>query len=225
VPNETIPLAPLSYSDNIESTSYQLRPQKAPAGRVRVEIRQSPERKIQPVQPGVSDLTFEDTLSTAYLESKAYADVPDLLTGLHNMENTLIAQDINNSFKERPNLSLKFVDRDGHFRSYLLAYEGTYQDTEEPCIYISDFASDRQSQSAGFVLREFCQRYRENYLNKGRALPIYADMRESTSYKLISENQRLLERFIGAKINIEEIDSYSNDNGETMHIVKMTAVR
>jgi len=222
VPNETIPLAPLSYSDNIESTSYQLRPKKAPAGRVKLEIRQLPDRKIDPVPSGVSDLTYADTLSTAFLESKAYKDAQDLLTGLHNMENALIAKDINNSFKERPNLSLKFVDRDGHFRSYILAYQGVYEETGEPCIYISDFASDRQTSSAGFVLKHFCQRYKENYLDQNNTLPIFAEMRESTSYKLITDNKEMIEGFLGATINIEEIDSYSRGDGEKIHVVKIT---
>jgi len=222
VPNETIPLAPLSYSDNIESTSYQLRPEKAPAGRVKVEIRQLPDRKVDPVPSGVYDLTYADTLSTAFLESKAYKDAQDLLTGLHNMENTLIAKDINNSFKKRPNLSLKFVDRDGHFRSYILAYQGVYKETGEPCIYISDFASDRQTSSAGFVLKHFCQRYKENYLDQNNTLPIFAEMRESTSYKLITDNKEMIEGFLGATINIEEIDSYSRGDGEKIHVVKIT---
>lgn len=224
VPNETLPVAPLSYSDNTGLESYQLVPAFAEAGRCRAEIKiPLTTSNIMQKEKGVQDLTYLDTLSTAYLESKVYSDAKDLLTGLSNMENALIAKDVNNSAKNRPNLSLKYVDQEGVFRSYILAYEGKWRKGNEPCIYISDFASDKDSNSAGFVLRQFCQRYKEAYLDQGKKLPIYAEMRESTSYQLIMKNLPLLERWLNSKIKLEEIETETRENGEKMHVVKIMA--
>ena len=226
VRNETVPAAPLSYSDNTHSSSYQLTPQLASSGRVHIETKiPGSANEMLRKTTGVSELTYLDTLPTAYLESKVYQDAADLLSGLHDMENALIAVGINNSVKNRVNLSLKYVDTDGKFRSYILAYEGKWRENGEACIYISDFASDQKSSSAGFVLRQFCKRYRENYLEKGNPLPIYAEMRESTSYRLITDekNKDSIKEWLGVKeIEVDEIDSYSIDNGEIMHVVKLS---
>lgn len=115
---------------------------------------------------------------------------------------------------------------------YLIAYEGKVNDEHEsdlsefmnqPFIYISDIAtdiSDKGTNSAGLnLLRGFIQLYKQNYFDIGNPLPIFAQMRESTSYKIIERGllNRLV-RGIGVEFEIEELAPYEvGDN--TMHPV------
>lgn len=56
----------------------------------------------------------------------------------------------------------------------------------EPCIYVADIATDREHRMAGGRLMQgFIELYKQNYIDKGNAMPIFAQTRESTSYHLI----------------------------------------
>src|SRR5581483_4972764 len=131
---------------------------------------------------GVAPLTFEDSLSVAYLEGKAYANNDTLIQHLHNMENGLIGMGITNTLKHRPNMSIKYTKGDSKFAGYIFAYEGVATGTDVngytgPLVYISDIAtdtSDRGDRIGIQLMKEFIERYRQNYVQGNNPVPIFA---------------------------------------------------
>lgn len=229
VSNESVPVSPLSYSDNIASTSYQLVPAPVLTGKAKVyRLNEIVPTRDYTQNTGISSLTFEDTLATAYLEGKVYEAAEGLREGLHNMQNALIAKDISNSHKNRPELSLKYIDNNGSLKAYLLAYEGVWKEESnntdqhnEPCIYISDFASEKHSQLAsGRVLNHFLALYKQHYLDTGNPLPLYAYTREGTSYDLLKKNLEAISNKLGGHLTLTELGT-SNVGQDIMHTVKM----
>ena len=208
--NTYVPQAPVGYSDKTGEEVYIL-----PLGTEHTET----EKK----ETGISPLTFEDSLKVAYLESKAYRDNETLIESLFALENALIAKDINNEMKNRPNLSTKYADSTGRMRGYLLAYEGTITDghnhdyENKPCIYISDLASDRENTlTGGRLIKEFAKQYKEHYLDKNNPLPIYAQARETTSYRIIKKQIDNLAKQTGTEFELIELPTYEQGD-DTMH--------
>jgi len=237
-PNTFVPLAPVGYSDKTEDEVYTLdltkSKQKLKRKITASEVAESPQTKLLDIK-GLSYLTFQDTLAVAYLEGKAYSDNESLMEYLHNVENCLIAKDINNAAKGRQNMSLKYIDSEGRMRSYITAYEGEFgagyqedydeEETEneellgERIIYIEDFASDRKSPlAAGSLLKGFAELYKRNYLEKGDLVPIYAQAREQTSYVLIQRNLKNIAESIGVDFELEELEPYE-EGPDIMHPV------
>lgn len=244
--NTFVPLAPVAYTDNAGSQCYVLRiggsESKKPI-EIKKKINEIKLEKSQNLEPeaklprSIRYLTFYDTLPVAYIEGKAYSENESLIEYLHNMENALIAKDVNNEAKNRPNISLKYVDSSGKTKGYILAYEGRKNETdhgydeedeeieahsteqEEPVIYISDLATDKTSKLAGGeLILAFTQLYKENYLDKNKFVPLYAQMREQTSYAIIKKQIEKLSAKIGVEFNFEEIGTYKVGN-DTMHEV------
>ena len=210
--NTYVPQAPVGYSDKTGEEVYIL-----PLGTEHTET----EKK----ETGISPLTFEDSLKVAYLESKAYKDNETLIESLFALENALIAKDINNEMKNRPNLSTKYADSTGRMRGYLLAYEGTITDghnhdyENKPCIYISDLASDRENTlTGGRLIKEFAKQYKEHYLDKNNPLPIYAQARETTSYRIIKKQIDNLAKQTGTEFELIELPTYEQGD-DTMYPV------
>lgn len=228
-PNTFAPLAPVGYSDKTHPTVYELN-LTGELPHVEKEILESaplPATASVPVPEirGVEYLDFQDTLATAYLEGKAYSDNESLVVYLHNIENGLIAKDINNTTKDRPNMSLKYVDDQGKMRGYLLAYEGKITDAGagpligERALYISDLASDQQSRRAGgSLIKAFAALYKQNYLAKDNYLPLYVQARETTSYRIIQRQIEGISQDLGIEIELEELPTYQAGE-DTMHPV------
>ncbi len=233
-PNTFVPQAPVGYTDKSHAEVLSLsltEPQKMPLRVLKVEDNQVANR-IQPqasIVPGITPLTFEDTLPLAYVEGEVFQDSPSLRQGLHNMENELIAKDINNADKGRPNLSLKYADPEGKMKGYLLAYEGKapLNGSEQPIIYIGDYTNAGRTGPTGanvisFVggklLLEFGRLYKENYLDKGKMMPIYTNARDQTSYSLLTKQIDALGRKIGYRLKMQEVGSYQAGT-DTMHNV------
>ena len=245
VPNKSVPVAPVSYSDNIESTSLSLKPEISTNGQIEsATLLAKGDFSEKQINPGVSPLTFEDTLPTAYLEGKVYGGT-DLFSGLHNMENGLIAKDINNSAKNRPEMSFKYLGTDNTLEAYILAYQGIWGagrdrlersdwddegymrvgeadykgKSEEPCIYISDYASRGEKPiAAGKILNQFVNTYKEQYIDRGNALPIYCQAREGSSYEIITKQLPRFAEKLGVKLTLEEVSQEETDGG-IMHTV------
>ncbi|MCC6221575.1 MAG: hypothetical protein IT291_10085 [Deltaproteobacteria bacterium] len=234
--NNFIPLAPVGYSDKVDADVYELKLDgRASSSRVRTVASDldTPERsglnnKSVGVA-GVSALSFTDALPVSYIEGKDYHDNRSLIEYLHNMENGLIAVAINNTQKERPNLSVKYTDPEGRMRGYLFAYEGKMGDSsyddgdsfgkQEPVVYVADFAVVEDSKlAAGKMLNAFTNLYNENYLKRGKVIPIYASMRERTSYKIMQRHLDRIANDIGIKFEVEEIGSNTIEN-DNMHQV------
>jgi hypothetical protein len=195
------------------------------------EVKELPvEKRKEPPLPnikGLRYLTFEDALKTGYLEGTGYRDDQEWISGLANMENGLIAKDINNAAKNRPNMSLKYVDETGRMRGYVLAWEGRLSEEHvqrhaaelfgQPCIYISDIATDRDNRLAGGkLIQGFVELYKQNYLNQGRTIPIFAQARESTTYQIIKKQLDKLGKEAGFHVELLELPPYKVGH-DTMH--------
>lgn len=233
--NTFLPEAPVGYSDNIKNQAYLLDlTKKRRTGLVlkkeiapEVDCREKQDESHLP--KGVKFLTYRDSLAVAYIEGKAYAENESLIQNLHNMENALIAKDVNNQAKKRTNLSFKYIDDKGKIHGYLLAYEGVksdsgggYHETEnspEKVIYVSDLASDGQSKkTGGSLMLAFAKQYQERYLAKDNPLPIYMQLRDSTSYPIIIKQFENLTRGTNYTCRLNETGQYQHGN-DTMHEV------
>ena len=139
------------------------------------------------------------------------------------MENALIAKDVNNVAKGRPNISLKYVDNQGKMRGYILAYEGRSDQRNEELVYVSDLASDGAMRAGGSLILGFAKLYKSEYIDKGRFLPIMAQLREQTSYAIILKQLQKLTADTGREFVMEEMGSYQV-GGDTMHEVLIRPV-
>ncbi len=237
VPNTTVPEAPVGCSDKMHEQCHRLSLKPDPAAKFAVlkkEVTAAAEISRDAAKRGqekknVSPLTFEDTMAAAYIEGKAYAGNSSLMEYLWKIENTLIAKDINNAAKNRPNMSFKY-EHDGKMRGYLIAYEGKLgasqevEDSEEdveaeglaggePIIYVADLAVAEPGTLGGgragaSLVGSFVERYGEEYLRKGNFIPIFALAREQTSYKLILDMLSRYKGELGVEFSLEEGEPY-----------------
>jgi hypothetical protein len=221
--NIFVPLAPVSYSDKLGSKVdvIVLNDDSQTAGVEVVSERITTKEQFdygEDLPRRILPLTYQDSLLAAHLESKAYSDKSQI-EGLSAMENSLIAKDINNAIKGRPNMSFKIGNA-----GYILAYEGdfstTTDDDDSPTehgIYIEDLAADPESRlSGGSLIIAFLDQYKKHYIDTDNPLPIFAQMRESTSYPLIKTHLDGLSKRLGVKIEMEELGEYQY-GGDTMH--------
>jgi RNase P subunit RPR2 len=238
--NTFIPQAPVSYSDKTGEDVYTLDLRNEEDLNLilnkavkETEVEAQVEVSIPNIK-GLDYLTFEDTLKASYLEGKAYSDNQGLMQFLANMENSLIAKDINNAAKDRPNMSLKYIDEAGRIRGYMLSWEGYLADTYvqdniedlsyEPCIYIMDLATDLESSMAGGrLIQGFIELYQQNYLDKGNLMPIFTQAREATSYKIIKRQLDRLGQSTGFTFELVELPTYKVGN-DIMHPVIISPV-
>ncbi len=230
IPNNFIPAAPVSYSDKTHRKVFQLIPETSSTIQKTVREKPEPELEIEfdttTSITGIDSLTFEDSLAVAFIEGKAYRENEDLMKYIHNMENGLIAKDINNVSKNRPNMSLKYVGEDKKIRGYMLAYEGRGEEDQlkdQPVIYISDLAADLKKKGVGGALiRGFFELYKRHYVdNKDRwegdkPIPIFFEAREKTSYAIIRKNLGKYAQELELNLEMEELDTYQQGN-DTMH--------
>ena len=241
--NTFAPQAPVSYSDKTGPNVYMLdlTSEKGLDLIWQKDIKESEVRKrtevALPKIKGLGYLTFEDTLKVGYIEGKAYSDNQSLMQFLFNVENGLIAKDINNSAKDRPNMSLKYTDGNGQMRGYLLSWEGKLADENvennaeeffgQPCVYIIDVASDKENRMAGGrLIQGFAELYKRNYLDKGNAVPIFAQAREATSYQIVKQQLNKLGKDAGFNFELVELPTYEVGE-DVMHpiIIRPTSTR
>ncbi len=235
IQNTFVPTIPPGYSDNTGEEAFELtfddyqNSLEAEATEQTVlNIPNSQEQQPTPSIRGVRLLTAKDTIRVAYMEGKIYADNESLIQYIHRIGNELIAKDINNQHKNRPNLSLIAEDRSGNALGYLIAYEGVTHktdddqvahDSEEPrrAIYVSDLASQNKT-AGGSLIKAFQTMIEENYLKNGDLIPIIAEARETTSYPLIQRHLNRLGKKYGVQYEMREVDQRT-EGGDTMHVV------
>ncbi len=239
--NTFIPQAPVSYSDKLGNEVLVLDlSQKVDAKSfIEKSIGALPPEKqedaVMPSTPGITFLTFEDTLKVAMLEGKAYADNASLMQHLHNMENALIAKDISNAAKDRPNMSIKYEDGEGRTRGYLMAWEGTFSDEivasehedwkGSSCIYISDLATDLEGNIAGGkLIQGFLELYKNYYLDEERLIPLYFHAREQTSYRILQKQLTRIGASTGIDFEVVELSPYTSGD-DTMHPVILLPIK
>lgn len=228
-PNTFAACTPSGYSDNLGAVAHTIAPQQAgpDVKREILDVEPIASRKEPPVGVrGVERLDFRDALRVAVLEGKGYSDNPSLMTHAHNMQNGLVAKDINNVRKKRVNMSFKYNDKNGKMRGYLLAYEGKYgctagEDDEVPdcgsvqrgdqVLYVSDLASDREDIYCGTrLIQAFTKEYKEHFLDKKNPIPVILEAREQTSYRILVKKlpKILKEAGIEDQVVREEPETY-----------------
>lgn len=233
IDNTFIPITPVAYSDNYGTDVYELplveksNLSQLPDYGILQKVENS---SLYPDLPkGVSYLNAHDTLRVSYMEGKVYAENESLIQYIHRIGNELTAKDINNSFKNRPNLSLKIEDDKGAMLGYLIAYEGVESKnivTDEKVIYISDLAADTSKSkiAGGKLIKAFEVLIKREYLEKNKPIPIIAEARESTSYKIIQKQLNDLGNQYGYKYELEENGSYQSGK-DKMYNIKLIPIK
>ncbi len=226
-PNTFIPLAPMSYSDNLGAECLELMPKRVPQlVRARVDGFEAPARAWKGHESGISNITFRDCLPIARLEGKTYADNPEIREYLHTIQNTTLGVQIANSFFGAPTLMLKSVNSGGVLNGYLMAYEGLGETAAQPIVYVRDFAANTEETLSSVpqrLLKEFFTRYRHAYLEpeaEVRAPKIALEAREDTSYRLLLRKKEQFEGYLGCKFNIVETRTYTQGS-YTMHALEL----
>ena len=221
--NTYIPLAPVSYSDNIGENSYVFEPRAVESPSWSIQTKQLPSTHIlapESRSKHVSEVTYRDALSIAYLEGKIYSDNENLQAHMHAIQNGIIAKDIANAHFNRSNLSLKYRDTAGELKGYILAYEGVLEESstdQERVIFVADLAfTERKSASAGKLILSFLERYKKNYIDSGKPLPIFVEAREGTSYDLLQKQMPNFAKRLGVELEIIETHTYEIGN-DVMH--------
>lgn len=233
IENTFVPEAPVGYSDNLRNESMlldlTLKNIKSIIASKRTIIQEKktirPEQTDAQLPKGISDLTFQDSIKVAYIEGKAYKDNEKLIEYLHNMENALIAKDVNNAIKDRPNMSFKYTGEDKKMHGYILAYEGKMNKNDsnsESIVYVSDLASDGNLRAGGSLILGFVDAYKKNYIDKSNTIPIFAQFREQTSYQIIMKQLDKLSKETGVQFEADELGTYQVGN-DTMHQVIIRA--
>ncbi len=226
--NTFSPMVPLSYSDKTGPQVCMVTPEKLVEDRHKTVIEHAkPDNPtLRPIATaGVSHLVPKDTIPTAYLEERIYHDNATLVMHLHNIENGLIGVGANNIRKDKPHLCFKCRDKTGRMTGYMIAYEGVLSnehakvgvDSElegKPAVYIADMAGEGRVAGAALT-QEFIAQYSTEYLAKGVMMPIYAETRESTSYRtMLSRLKRSAPK--GVLFDLREFPTYKAGK-DTMH--------
>lgn len=241
--NNFVPQAPVSYSDKLADKVHTLdltRPLQRSFQREVVHRERSESRVSHFVSSarGISLLTAEDSLAIAYLEGKIYADNPSLMQYLHNLENGLIGMQINDAYNKLPSMAIKYANQSGEIKGYMFAFEGKvetdsqydYDDDDEfnygeRVVYVMDLAADKSDLMAGGrLISSFIEMYQKNYLEKNDLIPIYAEARETTSYKIIVKQMNKIGEKLGISFELEEVKK-EDRNSDVMHNVMIRPVK
>jgi len=238
-PNTYVPLSPVSYSDKLKRNvgGFDLKDQKIPSyvETTSIQKNRKPEHKELDIKvDGIEYLTFKDTLEISYIEGKAYTwEAKTLIEWMSNLENSLIAKDINNVAKSRSNMSFKYLNQENKVTGYLLAYEGkdgvssdSYDDYDyddydydneyadvneenESVLYIQDFAKLTTEKKAWIALiKQFLNAYKVNYLDKWNAIPIKAEARDDTSFRVLKMMLSKYAKELWVDLELDEKSQY-----------------
>ncbi len=98
---------------------------------------------------------------------------------------------------------------------------------EKPAVYIEDFASDNylekvdSSDVGGKLLLKFIKAYKQNYLDRGKMMPLYMNARSETSHALLMKHMQSLGKKWGYRFEMKEVDRRETGS-TTMHDVVLT---
>lgn len=210
IDNTFVPLAPLSYTDNSGLEAYS--------------IETGLTAEVPSPREGVSTVTAADIMPMAFLEAKNYADNPDLVFGLYDRQHRIVGASIAAEKHGDPKLSFISRDAKGVPVGYIIGYLD--RTTDAPEVFIDDMAVDRSrnilaAKHAMKLLDAFLEGYANHYRESGQPFPpIYAQMRETTSYRLLTRQAETLSKKFGLAIEIVE-EGESSLGGETFKLVRI----
>jgi hypothetical protein len=149
----------------------------------------------------VSDLLEDDLTRATYVEQSCYSDNVALRDDVASIAITFRAASSRNRIHGFPSLSFK-VEFGAQLVGYLVAFQEPIALTQDDRIYkqriyIADLAvlnrpSLLSARSASMLITSFLNRYVERYVDVGDVLPLVADVRRSTSGKLIDRKMASL---------------------------------
>ena len=219
-PNTFLPVSLIGYSDKLGNQVDVIRFNRAKTDTF--ELTETSSKRAEEVlvkmeRHNVQPLTSADILSVAYIEGKAYPN--NMTEGIVAMQNRIIAGAIANQIHARENLSLKYVDPGNIVKGYIVAHEG--RQNSETVIYIEDLAVLPGSRIAGGrLINAFAENYINNYIAKGKMMPIFMQAREETSYRILQRQLESISEKLGVQFNVEEGNEYQYGDS-TMHGVTL----
>ena len=233
IANTYLPKVPVGYSDNRSAKSYLLNfaeEQKTSViTPVEMKSLQTAQLELDVDLPrGIKPLTYQDSLDVARVEASAYPK--GMEEGLSAMSNRLIAKDINNASKERPNMSFKAVGESGQLLGYMVAYQGLWNEGDsggggESVLYIEDLAADPKNKLAGGrLIKTFLDQYNQQYLQRGESIPILTEARDSTTFQIITKRLEQFGQQLGVSFVMEELGT-ENRGGELMRKIYIRVQR
>lgn len=99
---------------------------------------------------------------------------------LWNLQHEITASILNNTLKNRPNLSFAYYNEKWEICGYILAYQWKMPDWT-PWIYISDFAMLEKWKWWIKMINNWMKEVKEKY----QSMPVFARARENTSYRMV----------------------------------------
>ncbi|MCX6739951.1 MAG: hypothetical protein NTZ49_01845 [Candidatus Parcubacteria bacterium] len=204
-PNEFLPQALISYSDNLHDKCLELLPEGAP--------------KDSAKRIGIQDISWRDTFPVAYLEEKIYGSNPALVEGITTMQKILTASNLQAEQEKTNALTLGHFTDAGVLDGYVLGYLAKEPGRDETKIYFHDIAvdPDKQKTGVGMELAWGLMKKIENddKLNK---MPIVMRCRETTSYPIIMK--------YAGQYNYEiAVDTKMKEAGETFHRLELRKIK
>lgn len=226
VENTYTPQAPIIYSDNKgkESSILNL---NGPDDNLNKTVKTCKAKKLKKEYLNIKSLeylTFEDSLEASYLESTWNNKKSEKI--LTEITNELIAKDINNAVKNRPDMSLKYKDENNKFEGYILAYEGRLTKGQEksiPVVFVSSIAATSQEVEEKLI-QSFVQLFKQNYFNKSVNTPLYLEIRESTYHGFLQEQIIKAGKNLSIAFETENLQSYKR-NKEKIHPILIKPVK
>ncbi len=191
--NTYLPLAPVSYTDNAGTIVYRMT---------------TGLEHVQKEQATISTVTAANILPMSYLESKNFADNPNLILGLYDRQHKIVGASITREKHGDPNLCLMSRDENSVPVGYIIAYMD--RTTDVPEVFIDDMAVDRSrnvlaARHAVRLLKTFLDIYAKHYQHSEIPFPpIFAQMRERTSYKLFKRQAETLSKEYQLELEISE---------------------
>jgi len=89
---------------------------------------------------------------------------------------------------------------------------------------VADIASDGEVLASGRILMAaLLEQYKKEYVDKGNPIPIFAQMREQTSYLIVKKQLDRYARKFGMKFTMEELGT-NTVGGDVMHEVVLRLV-
>lgn len=214
--NTYTPQAPIIYSDNRgkESSILNLNGQDDSLNKT-VKLGKAKKWKKEYLDmQGIEYLTFEDSLEASYLESRNANK--SSTEGLVKITNELIAKDINNIIKNRPDMSLKYKNEDNKVEGYIIAYEGRLKKGQEkniPVVFVSSIAATSQEVKEKLI-QIFIQLFKQNYSDKNINTPLYLEVRESAYHGFLQEQIIKAGKNLGIAFETENLQSYKRKKEE-----------
>ena len=211
--NRFIPGSPVSYMDSAGHEVYELTFEGA-------------KQETRPAA-GIVDIDASHILAMSFLEAKGFKDNPGLIFGLADRYKCIQATGIAREHFGDPNFMFMTRGATGKVEGYLLA-RVDHGNPKKPEIYIDDIAVDRgrgvaSARSAMRLIDTFLERYVAAYVSGEAPMPpIAAEMRETTSYQLVTRKIDQMVRKTGRPLVYEVVElGDSNMGGETFKSVRI----